>query len=306
MLLSLETPPSTTDPLFWADFVELRALIHPDKCFSRGDFVGLAQRVRDTASNRSFSADSRWHDLIGFAEVRQHEFSAAYPFKVSDDKDTLELVYDASAPQRGYLQLLIASLMRHIPPGRQGDLARNFEESCLSVFSKLMPEGAEIRATWANGGAAAVYTGTLHEKMKQLATDIRCTANFNERDFKKNDRGDGGIDLVAWHSMSDHREGLPIAFAQCGCSKDDWRFKQLEASPAMHWRHLPVMHPWSTYYFLPIDLRHTDGGWAYASDLGQVIIVDRLRILRLAQQYSLYLNMPTLDLLNEIQTISYR
>jgi hypothetical protein len=305
MLLALETPPSNKDPLFWADFAEFRALIHPDKCYSRGDLVGLSQRVRDTASNRTFKADQRWRDLISFAEARQHEFSTAYPFRVSDDKDTLELAYDNRDSQRSYLQLLLASLMRHIPFDKRGDLARTFEESCFSVFSKLMPEGSEIRATWANGGNAAVYQGTLIKKMNLLARDIRCTANFKARDFKSNDSGDGGIDLIAWHPMSDAREGLPIAFAQCGCSKEDWRFKQLEASPAMHIRHLPVMHPWSTYYFLPIDLRDADGGWAYASDLGSVIIVDRLRILRLIKQYNLYTTLPKLNLLDEVQAFSY-
>ena len=134
--------------------------------------------------------------------------------------------------------------MRHIPENRRNELARHFEQTCFSVFSCLMPQGAKVRATWAHGGAEALYTGSLYKKMCQVAADLRCTANFKERDFKRNDSGDGGIDLISWHPMADERPGLPISFAQCGCSKSDWRFKHLEASPAKHGSHLPVAHPW--------------------------------------------------------------
>lgn len=304
MLEALESPPSNTAPLFWTDFAELRALIHPDRCFSRGDLTGLERRMRDT-SDQGFPAESRWRDLINFAGVRRHEFGDSYPFTVSDDEDTLTLTCDGTPKQTTYLRLLLSSLMRHIPSNKRSTLARNFEETCFAIFSKLMPEGAEIRATWANGGAEAPYRDTLQQKMQQIAGDLRCTANFKGRDFSSGDSGDGGIDLISWHPMADEREGMPISFAQCGCSKSDWRFKQLEASTSKHHRHLPVMHPWACYYFLPLDLRHPDGDWAFKSDIGEAIIVDRLRLVRLATQYQLHGTLPALNLLNDVSALSY-
>lgn len=305
MLEALESPPGNADPLFWADFAELRALIHPDRCFSRGDLAGLVRRGRDTGSSGHLHVETRWRDLINFAGVRSQEFGSSYPYVVSSDEDTLELRYDDSPAQTTYLRLLLSSLMRHIPQMRRPELARHFEQTCLSIFSRLMPEGSEVRATWAHGGNEAPYAGSLYEKMVQIAEDLRCTANFRERDFKSNDSGDGGIDLISWHPMADERPGLPIAFAQCGCSKSDWKFKQLEASPAKHISHLPVMHPWATYYFLPVDLRHADGGWAYESDIGQAIIVDRLRLVRLASQYNLHAALPALPLLDDVRALNY-
>lgn len=317
MLDRLEIMPAKSDPLFWTDFVELRAMIHPDRCYSRGDLGSLTKRRRDMSNQKSdenpddmsgdrSSTHSRWRDLISFAGVRRSEFKDAYPFAVSDDEDTLEFSYDrTSLEQTNYLRLLLAALMRHLPCARMHEVGRYFEEASFMVFSKLMPDGAEIRPTWAQGGAEAPYRGTLFHKLQDIARDLRCTANFKERDFKDNDRGDGGIDIISWHPMGDERPGMPIAFAQCGCSPTDWTFKQLEASYAKHQIRLPVLHPWATYYFLPIDLRHPDGGWAYESDIGQAIIVDRLRMMRLASQYSLHATLPHLPLLDEILALNY-
>jgi hypothetical protein len=309
----LEDPPASGDPFFWTDFAELRAIVHPDRCFSRGDLVGLSQRNRDISGDSSgeiagerSSSQRRWRDLIDFAGARRVEFGSAYPFAISDDGDTLDFSYsEQNSEQITYLRLLLAALMRHLPKCRIHEVGRYFEEASFAVFSRLMPEGAEVRPTWAQGGAEASYQGTLFQKMTRMAADLRCTANFKDRDFKENDRGDGGIDIISWHPMEDQRPGIPIAFAQCGCSTNDWTFKQLQASYAQHGTHFPVMHPWATYYFLPVDLRHADGGWAYESDIGHAIIVDRLRMIRLASKYRLHNTLPHMPLLDEVLAMRY-
>ncbi len=322
---SLEMLPKDSDSFLWTDFVELRALIHPDHCFSRGDLAAISTRwidihdledsnedfvetnsIHTRRKKRGLDVRKRWREIANFAIMRQAEFLDFYPFRLSDDEDTLLYELDKiSHAKYLYLGLLIASCMRHIPRNRQGEVAKLFEQTCFVIFSCLMPTGSEIRATWANGGPEATYKGTLYEKMQEIAKDIRCTANFEPRDFKENDRGDGGIDLIAWHPMADNRESIPIAFAQCGCSKDDWNFKQLEASYSKHSTNLPVRHPWATYYFLPLDLRWPDGDWAYKSDIGQAIIVDRLRLLRLASQYKIHDQLPVMPFIDEIRAFRY-
>lgn len=302
MLGNIDIPPPGKDQFFWTDFVELRAIIHPDRCFSRGDLHGVSSRCKD--SDRRFNAEERWRDIINFSHNRLSAFHDSYPFSISEDKDTITLNDTISSKQHIYIGLLIAASMRLILKSRRNEVARAFEETCLQVFSRLMPEGSEIRATWASGGAAAPYSGSLYNKMMAIANDIRCRPNFSERDFKKGDSGDGGIDIIAWHPMADDRAGLPLAFAQCGCSKEDWTFKQLEATPAKLRRQLPVLHPWSTYYFMPLDLRLSDGGWAMESDIGEAIIVDRLRLLRLASQYSVFSTLPKMPFVEEVRAIS--
>jgi hypothetical protein len=303
VLNNLDTPPKGTDSFIWTDYVELRAILHPDKCFSRGDLSSIEKRDRDMGGG--FNIEERWREIVNFSGNRRAEFKHFFPFNVSSDYDTINFDFDESLSHVAYVGLLIASCMRNISKKRQAEIARAFEETSFEIFSSLMPAGSEVRATWANGGRAATYTGSLFQKMQAIARDLRCLAAFKEGDFNKRDTGDGGIDLIAWHPMEDKREGMPIAFAQCGCSKDDWEFKQLEASPAKHGRHFPVLHPWATYYFLPIDLRSTEGDWAHKSDIGQAIFVDRLRLLRLAEKNDLFQSLPELPYVKEALEFQY-
>lgn len=303
MLENLESPPGGTDPFLWCDFSELRALVHPDRCFSRGDLISLAHRSRSIGSD--FDAESRWREIINFVDIRKFEFKEGYPFALSEDKDTILLENNGAAAHRLYIGLLIAASMRHLPNPRKNEVARAFEKTCFVVFSSLMPTGSEVRATWASGGPEAPYVGHLYQKMIQVANDLRCTANIQPTDFKPNNSGDGGIDLISWHGMTDEREGIPISFAQCGCSREDWRFKHVEAAWFMHMRKLPVMHPWANYYFMPLDLRRFDGEWAYKSEIGPAIIVDRLRIMRLSDQYSLHAMLPPMPFIDEAEAMVY-
>lgn len=285
MLANLDSPPAGTDAYQWADYIELRALVHPDGCFSKADLDGVQRRV--TNANRAFNAEQRWVDATSFVSNRIHAFSGNYPFVLSDNGSYLELSQEALSPEeRLYLSLLLSSSLRFMQRTDWPRLTRRFEEISFVVFSHLMPMNSQIRKTWAGAGEDAPYTGSHYEKMHAISRDIRCETSLKERDCAPNDTGDGGIDIIAWHPMSDQREGIPIAFAQCGCSTDDWTHKHLEASPAKL-RHFSPMHPWATYYFLPLDLRWADGDWAYKNDLGQAIFVDRLRIVRLASDFGL-------------------
>jgi hypothetical protein len=292
MFGDLDCPPESKEGMYWADYAELRALVHPDKCFSSGDLAGVAQRAKDIG--RGFMADEQWKLVTDLIHMRVADYGDIYPFRVSTDEDTIELAFDESDAQTAYLGLLIASCLRGVNSKERGSITRDFEDTSYIIFEKLMPIGSEIRATWAGAGTGARYTGTLFQKLTALATDLRCLPNFNAADFSPTDTGDGGIDIVSWHPMADALDGMPIAFAQCGCSKDDWDYKQIEAHTAKHRPKLPTRHPWANYYFMPLHFRQSNGDWAKKSDLGEVILVDRLRILKLGHQYGVLSSLPTM------------
>jgi hypothetical protein len=304
MLQKLDMLPRKSPPLFWSDFIELRAIIHPDKSFSRGEFHGIYLRDKENAKPEKI--ESKWRDVLNFIATRQTAFGESYPFTISDDSDTVFFRVSAdSLNQRIYIALLISSSLRFINKNRRSHITRSFEKICLPVFESLMPIGSEIRPTWASGGKEAPYTGTLYSKYSKIAEDIRCSSNFTKSDFQATDTGDGGLDIIAWHSMEDEREGIPIGFAQCGCTPYDWTSKQLEASPSKLRRQFPTMHPWNNFYFLPLDLRQSTGGWEYKSDIGEAIVVDRLRLLRIITRNNLNIHDDTIQFIQEVMEFTY-
>ena len=105
MFTSLDQPPHGAEGMFWADFAEIKALVHPDRCFTSGDLSGVAQRAKDIG--RSFEPAARWRDILNYIQVRSTSFAGAYPFEISDDKDTISVAYDDSPKQRLYLALLL-------------------------------------------------------------------------------------------------------------------------------------------------------------------------------------------------------
>ena len=149
--------------------------------------------------------------------------------------------------------------------------------------------GWEVHRFGAKG--VSRYEGLLYDKLVALCKDLRGKLHLEAKDFKANDRGDGGLDLVAWHPMAgDKRDGLPVALAQCGCTSDGdgWSKKSLEAAPAKLRPHIHLLHPWSTYYFMPHDLTEATGAqidWQRKANLTETIVIDRSRLIGLAKLY---------------------
>lgn len=307
MLYNLESLP-LNDDFFWADFIELRALAHPNKRFSRGELASV-MRSQSEGYTREQSQE-KWRLATDFIMHRIAVFNESYPFHISSDRD--EIILNGSAldeldsVQKLYLSFLICSNIKYIPKSRRGEVTRSFEEFSLPIFKALMPNGTQIFPNWAGGGEEARYKGCLFDKYSAIAQDIRCTAlGVKKRDFKPGDHGDGGLDIIAWHPMGDSRDAIPIAFVQCGCSQKEWVAKQLEASYAKLGARLPVTHPWSTYYFLPQDLRWMDGDWAYKADIGNAIFVDRLRLINISIENQLIDEFSFQPYLTETFNMSY-
>ncbi|MGL4605380.1 MAG: hypothetical protein ACRCU9_14680, partial [Iodobacter sp.] len=118
MLENLDILPKDSDAFFWSDFAEIITLTHPDKCFSRGDLFRLAKQ--NTTKEKIVDVEERWRCLINYCDIRSHEFKHSYPFKISEDKDTLLLDFSNTAPHRLYLSLLISASMRNLPNKRKG------------------------------------------------------------------------------------------------------------------------------------------------------------------------------------------
>jgi hypothetical protein len=158
---------------------------------------------------------------------------------------------------------------------------------CTRIFSCLMPAGWEVHRFGAKG--ATRYTGHLFTRLSKLASDLRGRLEVQKHHYKAKNAGDGGLDIVAWHPLGgDSRVGIPIALAQCGCTAEEWTLKSLEASPSVLGGNLKTHADWSTYYFMPQDLVDGRGpvqDWQRRPSLTRCIVIDRMRLIRLADAY---------------------
>ena len=313
--------PPISDDYAWLDYFELMCLTSLDKCLSKGAIVedldtlkGISPHLvlmtstdnpaeeedeqkeegnadpHDGLLLEKLSDDKR-EDLIGKNEsiakgiiygiiFRQRYFGAWYPFEViGEAKDEIR-VRDLTNEHRLYIQLLLSSSLRMIPQQRWKDLTEPFEEISLKVFKVLMPTGWQVHRFGAKG--VIRYKGTLYKKLQALSVDIKARFVGKSHYFKKGNNADGGLDLVAWHSLGDLRSGSPAALAQCGCTLDGWPNKSLEASPARLKNSIVSLVPWLPYYFMHHDLLVEVSGkedWQRGNDITECIFVDRFRIL---------------------------
>lgn len=317
--------PTGSDLYIWCDYIELRCLVDKDRRLSRGRVQEL---LDDTAQMYGEQTDADvvnpadgavavpnadgddpdaldggppvvgylgtrdemrvagWFSNLSF---RAKTFGDAYPFTLSADGQELEALPVDSQLRELYVQMLMSASLRLIPKRRHEELTESFEETSHEIFKQLMPMGWEVHRFGAKG--ASRYEGLLYDKLLALCKDLRGRLSLERHHLKANDRGDGGLDLVAWHPMGgDERDGLPVALAQCGCTSDGdgWSKKSLEAAPAKLRGHIHLLHPWSTYYFMPHDLTDATGAqidWQQRANLTEAIVIDRSRLIRLATLY---------------------
>jgi hypothetical protein len=231
--------------------------------------------------------ESKVADIFRNLAYRVSIFGITYPFQVDCSAQEIQL-RDIDSPLRKlYLQLLLSASLRLVPNTRRQELTAPFERIAMRIFSCLMPSGWEVHQFAAKGSTR--YKGHLYKRLEKLAEDLRGKMLLDKTHFKTKNAGDGGLDIVAWHPMgNDDRVGIPIALAQCGCTAEEWSLKQLEASPARLESNFTTLHPWATYYFMPQDLvdgRASTLDWQRRASLTKCITVDRLRLIRLAEQY---------------------
>lgn len=302
----------------WCDYIELRCLTHVDHRFSRDS---LAEALKESEEVSGDDSDIDNDELImsnedasSEGEVEQEaeqddkdeSFSATcfkhlrwrsttfgqdWPFVIDEHAREIKIKPTLETSHYFYLHLLLSSLLKYCPNKRRKTYTGTFEEISLTVFRSLMPQGAEVHAFGA--AHSKRYTGHLFERLTKLTADVRGYLRLTRQDFPKNDAGDGGLDLVAWHDLKDTRDNIPIALAQCGCTAEGWPNKMLEASPAKLGKKLITGHDWATYYFMPLDLTDERDGrmhWQEWRDVNTAIVIDRLRLIRLADSAALAKN----------------
>ncbi|MFS8375413.1 hypothetical protein EIQ27_19895 [Xanthomonas campestris pv. armoraciae] len=252
-----------------------------------GQLDGVADEDEDDEDPipKSDRRESKVSSIFAQLGVRSSIFASSYPFTLDAGLQEICLAEPNTGGHGLYLQLLLSASLRLIEKSRRAELTEEFEVISEKIFRGLMPAGWEVHQFGAK--AAVRYRGHLFTRLSKLADDWRGHLRIKRAHLKTTNSGDGGLDLVAWHPLgSDGREGIPIAAAQCGCTAEEWSLKQLEASPSK--LSIDVLHRWATYYFMPQDLVGVIDGqldWQRRNDVARAIVIDRLRIVRLAREF---------------------
>ena len=215
---------------------------------------------------------------------RVSAFGPNYPFAVATNQQSITAPDNLSDLQRAYVLLLLCSNLAHAGRAHTQALTEVFERLAHCALKKIWPQPAEVRAFGKNN---AQYAGTKSERMQKLAVDLGCRPAIDPSKFRVGDSGDGGIDLAAWLDLDDHLgENKISALVQCACSRENWSAKQYEINSGRLGRLFNPTTPWMEVMCIPLCFRDNNGRWAVEGDVGNVVLVDRLRLLR-------HLNLPT-------------
>ena len=291
--------------LHWADYIELLCLANLDGELSEADIIDrFSERERDlregdptdieklklfeeesgTATRRA-EINDQWNiqleDWFKVIRIRASNYGVAYPFEVTENEIRRKSVL--TSDHKIYIYLLLCSNLYLFDKRSQITLTSAFEIICYEALKAILPTHAEIHLFGSNPlNSKGRYNGTLSfwDKMSKLASDLceQVNSRVKESDYPKKNKGDDGLDIVAWIPVGDSLPTMPIFFGQCACTTD-WVTKQNDSA----------FHAWSnkinfTNYinnliFIPFCYRGADGNWFKIGDIRLSFLLDRKRIM---------------------------
>lgn len=263
--------PRDSDTHTIADFTEILCLLTQDR-FCSGDNV--RDHIRDDGDKRPPSEDAMI-DTFSQLQWRASAFGDYYPFTLRSSGRVLHAEENLTEKQKIYAFLLLCANLPFISDGLQS-LTDSFERASKIVLERIWPAAGTVKAFGKN---ETDFIGTKWERLNLLGMKIGGDPHLLQEQFRPRDTGDGGIDLVAWHELDTHENRhIPSALAQCACSRTEWSSKQSSISAGRLGRHLRPTHPWMEMIFIPHCFRNNAGKWAYDFDIGEPIVMDRLRL----------------------------
>lgn len=283
----------------WADYIELLCLINPDGEISLSDLSEINKvedltdqelRDYDTAER----ADSRYQqlfDVFQYIQSRVRIFADDYPFELIDE-DTIRVKTNSpTISQLFYLFLLYASNLSRFEKSEQYVLTSNFELISREVLKYVYPNfTVEVFGT-ASKPDDLFYGGKLIEKLKKLSSFLNTEITDAVKNNPRYDQtcGDAGIDLVGFAPLDRDSYGapfVPMIFAQCACSHDQWKEKQSSIKYDYIKPRFSNLAPYCEIIAVPFSLRDTTGQWDN-TELDRIVVipVDRVRFLHILSLY---------------------
>lgn len=255
-----------------ADFAELLCLLKPDRVLSVDD---LDDHLFDECDEQRGSRPLG--DVFAHISWRAASFEMHYPFSVAANQKSISAPEDLTTAQQIYVFLLLCSSLPFVG-APYNPLTDAFERLAHRALERMWPIKATIKTFGKNNSD---YVGSKSERMHKLALDIGCRPTVDRHSFRRGDGGDGGIDLVSWLELDSYEtENKFSCLAQCACSRSDWPNKQFEISRGSIGKLFSPTVPWLEMLCIPICFRDNNGRWAVDAEVGEIVMIDRLRLLQ--------------------------
>ena len=290
-----------------ADWLEMAALKSPDRSISMEALVGVVRRggsVDGIADGDHTDRGSEISQQIAddaFLEIenRKAACNGSYPFSVSGRALS---VRDGAENSMYTLMLLLSSVA---PTSGHTGTAVLFERICTHAAREYFGGATSGVEAWRFGSPRKSPHVTLNQAIDHICKELAEGGGCADRKKGKRNKGDGGLDIVAWKAFPDKKVGKLIAFGQCAGGKTDWEVKASELDGvkfAKKWFREPFAVDPLRVFFIP---RWVDSGDWRDIGIDAGIVFDRGRIAAYANQVDTALitdcNRVSIGLLKELR-----
>lgn len=300
---------------YWADYIEILCLVNKDGIISQTDFIDrLKAEVRDIEDSEEYDKSKRNYeineratlfveDCFRILESRVSAFNLHYPFSLSEGNKSLHLKSACDLKQKIYFFLLFSSNLGYFNMYKN-ILTSTFELVSLASLKHMLPVHA---SSFIFGSSniekiedADERLTLFWDKLQDLATVLKENVIINKQQLSKYNKGDGGLDLVAWIDLGDGNKHFPLYFCQCACTPE-WNVKQ-NSSKFDRWNNFMSFSTYPlNFIFIPYSFRSATGEWHEEQLIEKSILIDRQRLLRNFEPYeNEFLAFDSNSILDEI------
>lgn len=319
--VNLDKIPQSEKEHLRADYIELLCLVDPDRQISVGGAADHFRGEKDLnidledfdPSLSSAQASDIWvkksRDYFQHIGYRIAAFREFYPFYFSENKRILHRHETITDKQKLYIFMLVCSCLRHFDKTKWPLLTGSFEYLSYAAIKAYLPIQAEVHVFGKNSLKidSRYSTPNKAERIKQFAQDIFEKHKLDDSDVAErleSVTGDGGADIVAWipfgtNDFADNQRGTLIILGQSTC-KEDWGDKQFEVHNDKWRNYIDFKVSPLNAIFIPVCYRNTHNRWYDVTEIGNIIVIDRLRFVHLLQNNPLPLDNIPYDFVDEI------
>ncbi len=213
-----------TDPLRLADWLELYALLSPDRNSSRGDLESALRTASHFELGDHDKVEQKVVDVFEELAQRVEASGRAYPFNL-DFRGILHLKPSGWEAFPVYVFCLCLSYY----PLRETRIGPKLFErvSCLAASGYLKGNAVAF------GSPRTELSSSFAEAVTELCELIGEGGGYKEQ--RSLGRKDDTLDLVAWKDFDDKRPSKVLMFGQCGAGRN-WSDKLGELDPKAFWK----------------------------------------------------------------------